>query len=105
MLSGGEALEAYAVRSASSVLHALAKRMPSVVHRRVDSRIESVELDDVRVGDIVLVFPHEICPIDGTVIGRAWGDGRILSDRRAVHDVQDSRFVRLFGCDQWRVGA
>ena len=36
MLSGGEALEAYAVRSASSVLRALAKRMPSVAHRKRD---------------------------------------------------------------------
>ncbi len=34
MLSGGEALEAYAVRSASSVLRALSKRMPSVAHRK-----------------------------------------------------------------------
>src|SRR5690606_13601624 len=34
MLSGGEALEAYAVRSASSVLEALARRMPSLAHRR-----------------------------------------------------------------------
>ncbi len=30
MLSGGEALESYAVRNASSVLNALAKRMPRV---------------------------------------------------------------------------
>src|SRR6516162_387771 len=34
MLSGGEALEACAVRSASSVLQALAKRMPSIAHRK-----------------------------------------------------------------------
>ena len=33
MLSGGQALEAYAVRRASSVLDALARRMPSVAHR------------------------------------------------------------------------
>ena len=30
MLSGGEALESYSLRSASSVLAALAKRMPSI---------------------------------------------------------------------------
>ncbi len=36
MLSGGETLEAYAVRSASSVLQALAKRMPWVAHCRDD---------------------------------------------------------------------
>src|SRR4051812_10213463 len=39
MLSGGEALENYAVRSASSVLDALAKRMPAVAHRKRNSAI------------------------------------------------------------------
>ncbi len=34
MLSGGQALEAYAVKSASSVLEALARRSPSIAHRR-----------------------------------------------------------------------
>ena len=39
MLSGGEALESYALRSASSVLAALAKRMPSIAHRKAGSEI------------------------------------------------------------------
>ncbi|MBI1372676.1 MAG: cadmium-translocating P-type ATPase [Phycisphaera sp.] len=76
MLSGGEALEAYAVQSASSVLEALAKRMPNLAHRRGGdgnddagkARVTDVSLDDVRVGDVVVVYPHEICPIDGEVI-------------------------------------
>jgi heavy metal translocating P-type ATPase len=68
MLSGGEALEAYAVRSASSVLRALSKRMPSVAHRKRDSVVDDVPLDQIAVGDILAVFPHEICPIDGTVV-------------------------------------
>ncbi|QDU39398.1 Copper-transporting P-type ATPase [Maioricimonas rarisocia] len=67
MLSGGEALEAYAVRSASSVLQALSRRMPSVAHRKTDSVVDDVPLDEIAVGDIVAVFPHEICPVDGTV--------------------------------------
>ncbi|MBI1247885.1 cadmium-translocating P-type ATPase [bacterium] len=68
MLSGGEALEGYAVRSASSVLQALAKRMPTVAHRVYDSKLEDVELDAVSIGDVLQVFPHEVCPIDGTVV-------------------------------------
>ncbi|WP_236622273.1 heavy metal translocating P-type ATPase [Novipirellula maiorica] len=68
MLSGGEALEAYAVRSASSVLHALAKRMPSVAHRKQGTMLEDVALDAVQIGDELLVLPHDICPIDGTVV-------------------------------------
>jgi heavy metal translocating P-type ATPase len=68
MLSGGEALESYAVRSASSVLAALAKRMPTIAHRKRDSTIEDVPLAELAVGDVVLIFPHEVCPIDGTVL-------------------------------------
>lgn len=68
MLSGGEALEAYAVRSASSVLQALSKRMPSVAHRKTDSRIDDIALDQIDINDTIVIFPHEICPIDGTVL-------------------------------------
>ena len=69
MLSGGEALEAYALRSASSVLAALAKRMPSVAHRRgEDNSLSDVALEAVAVGDTLVVYPHEICPVDGEVI-------------------------------------
>jgi heavy metal translocating P-type ATPase len=68
MLSGGEALEAYAVRNASSVLEALARRMPSRAHRQGDSGLAEVPLEDVAVGDILVVFPHETCPVDGTVV-------------------------------------
>ena len=68
MLSGGEALEGYALRSASSVLAALAKRMPSIAHRKRDSGIVDVGLDEVVVGDTLVIYPHEICPVDGEVI-------------------------------------
>jgi heavy metal translocating P-type ATPase len=68
MLSGGQALEAYAVRSASSVLEALVRRMPSVAHRRQEGQVADVPLEEVIVGDTLVVFPHESCPVDGTVI-------------------------------------
>lgn len=68
MLSGGEALESYALRSASSVLAALAKRMPSVAHRKRDSKIVDVGLDEVVVGDLLVIYPHDICPVDGVVV-------------------------------------
>jgi heavy metal translocating P-type ATPase len=80
MLSGGEALEAYAVRSASSVLHALAKRMPSVAHRKLDGAVADMPLEKVAVGDTLVVFPHEICPVDGTVVeGRGVMDESYLT--------------------------
>lgn len=67
MLAGGEALESYALRSASSVLAALAKRMPSIAHRKRESEIADVALADVAVGDTLVIYPHEICPVDGVV--------------------------------------
>lgn len=68
MLSGGEALESYALRSASSVLAALAKRMPSVAHRKTGTEMRDVALADIVVGDTLVIHPHEICPADGVVI-------------------------------------
>jgi heavy metal translocating P-type ATPase len=68
MLSGGQALESFAVRRASSALSALAKRMPSVAHRKTDGRIADVPLDALAAGETVVVFPHETCPVDGVVI-------------------------------------
>jgi heavy metal translocating P-type ATPase len=68
MLSGGEALESYALRSASSVLAALAKRMPSVAHLKRGSEIADRDLADVVVGDTLVLYPHDICPVDGDVI-------------------------------------
>jgi heavy metal translocating P-type ATPase len=80
MLSGGEALEAYAVRSASSVLRALAQRMPAVAHRRVATTVTDIGLPEVAIGDTLVVFPHEICPVDGVVIeGRGVMDESFLT--------------------------
>lgn len=67
MLSGGQALEAYATRRASSVLHALAKRMPDLAHRVVNGKSYEVAVTDIAIGDRLIVLPHEICPVDGTV--------------------------------------
>jgi len=68
MLSGGAALETYAVRKASSVLEALAKRMPSVAHRKSAEALTDITTEQVIIGDTLLILPHEICPVDGTVL-------------------------------------
>src|SRR5262249_16184008 len=36
--------------------------------RRDDHQISDMRLDEIRVGDTLVVFPHEICPVDGTVL-------------------------------------
>jgi heavy metal translocating P-type ATPase len=68
MLSGGAALESFAVRRASSVLDALVRRMPSRGHRQTESGLTDIALDEIQVGDVIAVLPHEICPVDGVVI-------------------------------------
>ncbi len=68
MLSGGAALEQFATRRASSVLDALAKRMPQIAHRKRGTSVEDVNLDQVHIGDELIVLPHEICPVDGLVV-------------------------------------
>lgn len=68
MLSGGAALETFAARRASSVLNALAKRMPQIAHRKDERGLADVGLNRLRVGDVVVIYPHEVCPADGTVV-------------------------------------
>jgi len=80
MLSGGASLERFAQRRASSVLEALARRTPSIAHRKTTSGIIDLALKDVAVGDMLVVLPHEICPVDGTVIeGRGVMDESYLT--------------------------
>ncbi len=68
MLSGGVVLEHYAVRKASSVLEALSKRMPSIAHRKSADVLIDIGTEQVVIGDTLLILPHEICPVDGTVL-------------------------------------
>src|SRR5579864_6568461 len=68
MLSGGSALEQYATRRASSALRALARRMPTLAHRVTETGSSIIRVHEITVGDILEIFPHEICPVDGEVI-------------------------------------
>jgi heavy metal translocating P-type ATPase len=68
MASGGELLESLATSRASSVIDALVRRMPSETLRRAsDGSLSSVAVQDLLIGDLVVVSPHGICPADGTV--------------------------------------
>lgn len=80
MLSGGAALEQYATRRASSALRALASRMPTRAHRITAEGSVSIEVQDIVPGDLLEVYPHEICPADGEVIeGRGEMDESYLT--------------------------
>lgn len=68
MLSGGRTLESYAVRTASRMLEVLAKRAPTTAHRKKNNEIQDISVANIAIGDTILIFPHEICPVDGEMI-------------------------------------
>jgi heavy metal translocating P-type ATPase len=80
MLSGGEALESRAVSRAGDVLNALARRMPTLAHKKSPAGLTDITLAEVAVGDVIVVLPHEICPVDGHVVsGRGSMDESYLT--------------------------
>ena len=80
MLSGGAALESRAVSRAGDVLAALARRMPTLAHRKTTAGMTDVPLGEITVGDVIMVLPHEICPVDGAVVsGRGTMDESYLT--------------------------
>lgn len=68
MLAGGQALENYATRKASSVLLALSERMPATAQRKNGDKIEIIELGNIKIGDLIVISPHETSPVDGIVV-------------------------------------
>jgi len=69
MLSGGEALELYAASRARSELTALLDRAPRRARRVLDGDgMEDIDVADVEVGDVLLVRPAEVVPVDGELL-------------------------------------
>lgn len=68
MQSGGEALEAYAMRRASQSLEALLARAPKVAHRARGADVEDVPVEAVVVGDHLVVRPGDLVPVDADVL-------------------------------------
>ena len=67
MLSGGNALEAAAGRRARRELTALLERAPRIAHLHRDDALVEVPVEQVAVGDRVLVRAGEVVPVDGSV--------------------------------------
>ena len=69
MLTTGTALEAYAEGRATRELSGLLARAPRVVHRYEDARLVTRSVEEVAAGDLLLVKPGEVVPVDGLVVG------------------------------------
>lgn len=68
MLTGGDTLEEYAANKAKSELKSLLDNTPSQAHLIDNGNIKDVDIDDVKVGDELLIRPKEQVPVDGKVI-------------------------------------
>ncbi|WP_406005160.1 heavy metal translocating P-type ATPase [Streptomyces sp. NBC_00637] len=67
MLATGRALESAAQRRASRDLRALLERAPRSARLRTATGVQVVPSAEVRVGDLLVVAPGEVVPVDGRV--------------------------------------
>jgi cation transport ATPase len=68
MYSGGSVLEDFARGRAQRDLKALTDRTPRLAHRTSGERIDDIPVDQVAVGEELLVRAGEILPVDGTLL-------------------------------------
>ncbi|MBX7067160.1 MAG: heavy metal translocating P-type ATPase [Parachlamydiales bacterium] len=108
MQSGGEALEAYGLRRASSSLKSLLERAPRFAFRKRDNSLDKIDVQEVRVGDILIVRPGDLIPVDGTIIsGSAEIDeaaltGEPLPRSKTAHDEVFSGTIDVNGAFEMR---
>lgn len=68
MMTSGEALEKYANNRARAELSALLARAPKIAHKHmVDGSIRDIPIDEIGRGDVLLVRPGEVIPVDAVV--------------------------------------
>lgn len=80
MLATGRVLESWAEGQAERQLKALLSRMPRNVHRvKSDGTIEEIEIEQVNIGDHLLIRSGEITPTDGSLLGAATLDESALT--------------------------
>jgi heavy metal translocating P-type ATPase len=71
MLATGRALEAWAAGRASRELRTLSERAPRQAHLHGTDELKTVPLETVARGNLILVQPGEVVPLDGLVVGAA----------------------------------
>ncbi|MDD2614447.1 MAG: heavy metal translocating P-type ATPase [Methanosarcina sp.] len=64
----GHWLEMRSVMGASRALEELVKIMPSIAHLKKNGEVVDIGVDQLKVGDKVLIKPGEKVPVDGTVV-------------------------------------
>lgn len=68
MYAGGNVLEDFAIGRAERELRALVDRAPRISHRIVGETVDEIPVEQVVVGDEILVRGGEIVPVDGVIL-------------------------------------
>ena len=68
MLNGGELIEDYTSRKSYQAVEKLIRSAPVTARVRRDEKEVEIPIEEVKVGDLILVKPGEKIPIDGVVI-------------------------------------
>lgn len=68
MQTGGEALEVYSLRRASSSLTNLLARAPSKAFRKTEANMVEISVDAVQIGDTLVVRANDLIPVDGVLL-------------------------------------
>ena len=68
MLTGGDSLEDYATSQADKELRSLLQNSPRIADKLVNGKIEEVKVDDLKIGDTVLIKPGSQVTVDGEII-------------------------------------
>lgn len=68
MSTGGETLEDYATGQASKELRSLLNNTPRIANKLVNGKISEVNVEDLKIGDIVLIQPGQQVPVDGEIV-------------------------------------
>lgn len=68
MFTGGESLEDYATSQADKELRSLLNNTPRKANKLVDGKVTEVNVDDLQIGDMVLVKPGGQVPVDGKIV-------------------------------------
>lgn len=101
MLSGGEALEDYAQHRAARELTNLLDRSPQIAHRIVgtmhdgSAEVLDVHVDEVEVGDELLIRPAEVVPVDAKLLtdGGSFDESSLTGESLPVtHQAGDEVF-------------
>lgn len=68
LFSLGHALEHYAMGRAKRAIEALAELAPRTAHVRRDGQVIEAPVEQLAIGDVVIVRPNERLPADGFVV-------------------------------------